>query len=317
GEPGGDGGRLDRLELGVQLLEVAGADGELRGLVMLADLTGHAHRVADRDVADGLRRVDEHGGGAFVAAEVQLPAGAAGLDDIPAQPAGGVHRGDDALGGDVLPLERAGRSGALDLGDRDSGGVDGLLAVARVLAVAGVAGVAGVTGISEQLPGGGRADLEVGAVLTGRGDPLDGGAVGGARGGGLTGEGDRTTPAHQVDHGRVLGAGGAVALQRASRVRQGAHPTAAGGVGGAGGGRLGARLAVPAAGGELDQEPLPGADDALEGQGVVEGPGGRGVLQRPAVDAEVVLGSVDQLDEVVLENGTGVAPAAIDLLDLE
>src|SRR5699024_7457153 len=38
---------------------------------------------------------------------------------------------------------------------------------------------------------------------------------------------------------------------------------------------------------------------------------------RPAVDAEVVLGSVDQLDEVVLENGTGVAPAAIDLLDLE
>src|SRR5699024_9208185 len=48
-----------------------------------------------------------------------------------------------------------------------------------------------------------------------------------------------------------------------------------------------------------------------------EGPGGRGVLQRPAVDAEVVLGSVDQLDEVVLENGTGVAPAAIDLLDLE
>src|SRR5699024_10282605 len=66
-----------------------------------------------------------------------------------------------------------------------------------------------------------------------------------------------------------------------------------------------------------DQEHLPGADDALEGQGVVEGPGGRGVLQRPAVDAEVVLGSVDQLDEVVLENGTGVAPAAIDLLDLE
>src|SRR5690625_5745037 len=57
--------------------------------------------------------------------------------------------------------------------------------------------------------------------------------------------------------------------------------------------------------------------DALEGQGVVEGPGGRGVLQRPAVDAEVVLGSVDQLDEVVLENGTGVAHAAIDLLDLE
>src|SRR5690625_6959910 len=57
--------------------------------------------------------------------------------------------------------------------------------------------------------------------------------------------------------------------------------------------------------------------DALEGQGVVEGPGGRGVLQRPAVDAEVVLGSVDQLDEVVLENGTGVAPADIDLLDLE
>src|SRR5699024_1755124 len=154
-------------------------------------------------------------------------------------------------------------------------------------------------------------------VLTGRGDPLDGGAVGGARGGGLTGEGDRTTPAHQVDHGRVLGAGGAVALQRASRVRQGEHPTAAGGVEGSGDVRLGQRLAVPVAGGELDQEHLPGADDALEGQGVVEGPGGRGVLQRPAVDAEVVLGSVDQLDEVVLENGTGVAPAAIDLLDLE
>src|SRR5699024_8619315 len=35
------------------------------------------------------------------------------------------------------------------------------------------------------------------------------------------------------------------------------------------------------------------------------------------VDAAGVLGSVGQLDEVVLENGTGVAPAAIDLLDLE
>src|SRR5690625_1184872 len=159
-----------RLELGVQLLEVAGADGELRGLVMLADLTGHAHRVADRDVADGLRRVDEHGGGAFVAAEVQLPAGAAGLDDIPAQPAGGVHRGDDALGGDVLPLERAGRSGALDLGDRDSGGVDGLLAVARALAVARVLAATGATAaatLCDPTPGGARADLEVGAVLTG------------------------------------------------------------------------------------------------------------------------------------------------------
>src|SRR5699024_6506255 len=79
----------------------------------------------------------------------------------------------------------------------------------------------------------------------------------------------------------------------------------------------GQRPAVPVRGGGWDQEHLPGADDALEGQGVVEGPGGRRVLQRPAVDAEVVLGSVDQLDEVVLENSTGVAPAAIDLLDLE
>src|SRR5699024_3894486 len=129
-------------------------------------------------------------------AEIQCPAGAAGLDDVAVQPAGGVHRGDHALGGDVLAFERAGRAGALDLGDRDRGGIDGLLAVTRLLAIARLLAVTRVLAVARflaaarllavvvvarQLPGGRWSGLEVGAVLAGRGDALDGGAVGSAR----------------------------------------------------------------------------------------------------------------------------------------
>ena len=80
--------------------------------------------VAQRDRADGRRRVDEDGVGSEVRAEVERAAGARRLDDVAVEPAGRVGRGDDAACGHGAAGPRADVGRALQLGDRDVGLAD-------------------------------------------------------------------------------------------------------------------------------------------------------------------------------------------------
>src|SRR5699024_7751312 len=225
--------------------------------VVLGDLAGHAHGVADRDLSGGVRGVDEQGGGAGVSAEVQGAAGAGGLDDVAVQAAGRVHGGDHALGGHRVAGQRALGAGALDVGDRGLGRVGRRLVLAVVAILAAVTAVAG---FGARRGGRGLALDEVGGVLTGRGDAGDGG--GGVRPGrgGLAGEGLRRAPAHQVHHGGILGAGASLAGERPLGVGEGEHAAAAGGVDPALEVRGGQGLAGAVAVGEADEEGAAGGD---------------------------------------------------------
>src|SRR5699024_9298047 len=142
--------------------------------VVLGDLAGHAHGVADRDLAGSVRGVDEQGGGAAVAAEVQGAAGAGGLDDVAVQAAGRVHSGDHALGGERVAGQRRLVAGALNVGDRGLGRVRRRLLIVAAAAVAVVTAVARIGARRGEC---GLALDEVGGVLAGRGDAGDGGDV--------------------------------------------------------------------------------------------------------------------------------------------
>ena len=314
GEAALEGQGLDGLQRLLERLEALGADGDLGGVVVLGDLAADAHGVADRDLVHGVRGVDEHGGGARVRGEVQRSPGAAGLDDVTVQAAGRVHRGDHALGGHGIADQRALGTGALDLGDRRLDGVDRLLRIAGITRVTRVSGV----GLLGARRGGGRLPLdEVGGVLTGHVHAGDGGGVVGLGCRGLAGEGLRRAPAHEVHDRRVLGAGGAVAGELPVGVGEGEHAAVAGRIDSALEVCLGQGLAVAVAVGELDEEGAAGGDGAGQREAVVEVARLGGVLQGPAIDRHVGAGGVDQLDEVVLDGGAGVAATAVDLVDLQ
>ena len=100
-------------------LDVGHGRRDLGGALELADLAGHLRR--GRRSARPWRRAEPNTNTASEAScvgRVDVAAGPGGLEVEAVEAAGGVRRGDDALGGDALADERAGVAGALDLGDR-------------------------------------------------------------------------------------------------------------------------------------------------------------------------------------------------------
>src|SRR5699024_12451131 len=97
-------------------------------------------------------------------------------------------------------------------------------------------------------------------------------------------------PAHQVHHGGILGAGGALAGERPLGVGEGEHAAAAGGVDPALEVRGRQGLAVAVAVGEADEEGAAGGGGGGQREGGGERAGPRRVPQAPAVDVDVGVG---------------------------
>ena len=269
---------------------------------------GHLDVVSERDAGGGAEHEQPVRRG--VECGVDVAAGVGGLKVEAVEAAGRVGGGDDAAGDHGLADQRAGGSGALDLGDRHE---------------LGVARVTGVTGVGAAVLRGDRVgEREVAGVVVavdavGAGDrPVVGRRAGRRAGRRL--ERVRGAVAEQVDDVGV-GTDGAGRDRETAR-RRGQDERAAAGTGVDVGGvevrcrQLLACVGVAAAGDEVvavgwDLPGQHGDDRERVGAGVARS----SVLERPAAQVDRLVGGVVELDELAVERGAGAATGDVRLVD--
>ncbi len=296
--------RLHRRRRG-QGLHPVGRRGDLGGALVLADLAGHAHVVADLHGLRDRGAEDEDRVGRLVRPCVHGSAGAGGLQVEAVEPTGRVGRRHDSLGDDRLSRQRAGVTRALDLGDRPGRGRVGRR-------------VRGATtgGRCSGRPGGEREVCGVVVGVGAGGVPLE--RRGGRRGRrGRLLEGVAGPVADDVEHGWVAG-------ERAGRRRgQGARLVGqedrAGGPAHRDGSadRRGRHRGPRRAGALADEEVALRRDGAGQ-RGHTAGVGGpaRGaVLDRRAGQVDRLVRRVVELDVVALPRRRGGTSAAVHLGD--
>ena len=285
------------LERIIQLL--LRCQGELGLVVVLGDLAGDLQGVAPLREVLVAAHVDEDGVGS-VADLLLRAAGACGLEEEAVLAALVKHGGNDALGGHGLAVERGGRAGALDLGDRGDL-ARGRRLYRRVIRLRRLARLH--RSIAGALRGRG-GHLEIGGVVISVFADLlalDGGGVRGALGRRAL-KVLRSAPADEVD----LVAGGVV--------KHGARFLATEVEGALEVGVL-ERVVLVGARGTLDQEVAARRHGAGKLRRVAGVTAGGLPVQGPPGDIDVGIGGVVQLNEVVGDSGAGVAAASVDLVD--